>query len=66
MECHAISTTYQRHHRNQVFILEGEGEGEGGGEGVVSEPDPRKIKRRVWEIDWGRSVPSGMYGIRNY
>ena len=33
---------------------------------VVSEPDPRKIGRRVWEIGWGRSVPSRMYGICNY
>jgi len=33
---------------------------------VVSEPDPRKIGRRVWEIGWGRSVPSGLYGICNY
>jgi len=23
---------------------------------VVSEPDPRKIRRRVWEIGWGGSV----------
>jgi len=35
-------------------------------EALVSEPDPRKIGRRVWEIGWGRSVPSGMYGICNY
>jgi len=33
---------------------------------LVSEPDPQKIGRRVWEIGWGRSVPSGMYGICNY
>jgi len=33
---------------------------------VVSEPDPQKIERRVWEIGWGRSVPIGMYGICNY
>jgi len=33
---------------------------------IVSEPDPRKIRRSVWEIGWGRSVPSGMYGICNY
>jgi len=36
------------------------------GKVVVSEPDPRKIGRRVWEIGWGQSVPSGMYGICNY
>ena len=23
---------------------------------VVSEPDPRKIEKRVWEIGWGGSV----------
>jgi len=27
---------------------------------------PSEIGRRVWEIGWGRSVPSGMYGICNY
>ena len=36
------------------------------GNRVVSEPDPRKIGRWVWETGWGRSVPSGMYGICNY
>ena len=25
-------------------------------EKVVSEPDPRKIEKRVWEIGWGGSV----------
>ena len=29
----------------------------GGGGGVVSEPDPWKIKKKVWEIGWGGSVP---------
>ena len=24
---------------------------------LVSEPDPRKIRKMVWEIGWGRSVP---------
>ena len=33
---------------------------------IVSEPDPRKIGKRVWEIGWGGSVPSRMYGICNY
>ena len=33
---------------------------------LVSEPDPLKIGRRVKEIGWGRSVPSGMYEICNY
>jgi len=32
---------------------------------VVLEPDPWKIGRRVWEMGWGRSVPSGKYGICN-
>jgi len=35
-------------------------------EDAVSEPDPWKIRRRVWEIGWGGSVPNGMYGICNY
>ena len=33
---------------------------------LVSEPDPWKIGRRVWEVGWGQSVPSRMYGICNY
>jgi len=33
---------------------------------LVLEPDPSKIVRRVWEIGWDGSVPSGMYGICNY
>jgi len=24
---------------------------------IVSETDPRKIRKRVWEIGWGGSVP---------
>ena len=30
---------------------------------LVSEPDPRKIGRRVWHISWGGSVHCGMLGI---
>ena len=30
---------------------------------VVSEPDPRKSKRRVWHIGRGGSVHCGMLGI---
>ena len=37
-----------------------------GGGGVVLEPDPQEIGRRVWEIGWGGSVLNGMYGICNY
>ena len=36
------------------------------GGGVVLEPDPQEIGRRVWEIGWGGSVLNGMYGICNY
>ena len=31
-----------------------------------SKPDPQKIRRKIWELGWGGSVPSRMYGICNY
>jgi len=33
---------------------------------LISEPDPWKIGKRVWEIGWGEIVPRGIYGICNY
>ena len=33
---------------------------------LVSEADPWKIGKRVWDVGWGGSVPNGMYGICNY
>ena len=39
-----------------LLVLPHSAQGPGHGHRVVSEPDPRKIGRRVWEIGWGGSV----------